>query len=223
MGGLRSTSWRRRLLGLTCATALAWSGPAHAGQLKAAKAPRVSGPLSLAGSACSKDTATHEGQVIARLDSCVWIYEFDNTMETDPLRTYGVGWVQTSVDPVNGWCATKVESELTLPDEVEALKRTPKSKVAVKKKSRTSVKLKVDAGGYASLEEGRVSQRFNLFPAGMRPSGSLDGGIVRTTWTGRESARLAFALGAEISWELLGTPSIRGGLGHMSFVKSSRC
>ena len=227
MGGLRSGIRWRRFLVLACALTLAWGFPAHAGQLRASKNPRVSGPLDLRGKTCAKDSAVHEGKTLANLQICVWLYEFDSMMETDATQTYGVGWVQTAVDPVNGWCATKIDSEMYLPDEVDPLTRAPSKKLATKKKTRVRVKLKVDADGNAA-EEARISQAFNLFPATLSPTSALEDGVVRTTWKGRESSKLAFALGAEMSWGYdplnpFWKPSIRGGLGHMSFVKSNRC
>ena len=188
----------------------------------AAKNPRVSGPLQPSSSSCAKNKATHEGQTIARLQSCIWLYEFDAAMETDFARTYGVGWVQTTVDAVNGWCATKVGSELTLPGTVSLHDSAPKKKMTTNKKTRARVRLNVDAEGYA-LSEASISQSFDLYRRVLSTAVPDTKRAVRTTWRGRESSKLAFALGAEISWSVLDTPHIKGGLGRMSFVKSRRC
>lgn len=78
-------------------------GAAHARQLRANDQPATSGPLDRAGSQCSDQKLKHRGKVIAKVESCIWVYQFDQTMETDLLATYGVVWVQNTVDPVNGW------------------------------------------------------------------------------------------------------------------------
>ena len=223
MGGLRSQRRPVRYVVAALVAATAMVVPADAGQMGAARNPRVSGPLELSGSSCAKDKAVHEGETIALLESCIWLYEYDMAMETDLLRNYGAGWVQTTVDPINGWCATKVGSELTVPAAVSVHDYAPKRKLTTKKKTRERDKLKVDAEGNAGLEEGTVSQRFDLFPRTLATSVPDTNRAVRTVWRGRESSKLAFALGAEISWELADSPSMKGGLGKMSFVKSRRC
>lgn len=190
--------------------------------MAASRDPRVSGPLSLAGSKCGPDEAKHEGKTIAKVKSCLWLYEFDSTRETDLLRNYGVGWVQTTVNPVNGWCATKVDSNLNLPVDMRRHSTAPTRRVQVARASRTTVKLKVDADGHA-IEKASVAQSFKIFPKSWKPTLSDDGRKIGTVWRGRESSTLAFALGAEVSWESLATPRISGGLGKMSFVKSRGC
>ena len=222
MGGLRSAHRAGRYVVVAIVAAALTALPAQARQMGAAKSPRVSGPLTLAGSSCADDKALHEGKVIAVLESCIRLYEFDVAMETDLVRNYGVGWVQTTVDPINGWCATRVVSELALPGTVALHNSAPKRKLTTRKKTRARVRLNVDAEGYA-LEKASVSQRFDLFPRALTATVPDTKRAVRTTWRGRESSKLAFALGAEISWEVIDSPNIKGGLGRMSFVKSRRC
>ena len=226
MGGLRSISRKRRHLAVAIAIAVGAifvPAPAQAGQIKASKAPQVSGPLSLADEKeCLADKATYQGTTIARMNLCVWLYEFDEKMETDLTRTYGVAWVQTTVDAMNGWCATKVESNIKLPSGVKRHAYAPARKLSTKKRRRTTVKLTATANGNA-LDNGTVSQSFDLFPKTWTPSLANQGKTIRANWVGGESSKLAFAMGAEISWEFLSAPSIRGGLGNMRFVKSRRC
>ena len=222
MGGLRSAHRGRRYVTVSLVTAALLAVPAHAGQMGASKNPRASGPIELSGRSCANDKAVHEGETIALLNSCIWLYEFNKAMETDLARSYGAGWVQTTVDPVNGWCATKVASELSVPGTVTLHNSAPQRRVTTKKKTRTRVKLNLDAEGNA-VDEANISQRFNLYPRKMWTAIPDSNRAVQTTWRGRESSKLAFALGAEISWGMLETPNIKGGLGRMSFVKSRDC
>lgn len=218
----RRTKAHRIISIVLVASALLAGATARADQINASSRPRVNGPLSPAASACGEDRAKHEGKTIAKVESCLRLYEFDALMETDPLRTYGVGWVQTTVNPVNGWCATKVDSTMMLPDSVTQHSSAPARKIEVDGPSRATVKITTDAAGHA-LQNGSVAQSFTLFPKLLKPDTSNGGRTLTTTWKGRESSTLAFALGAEISWQILETPNVRGGLGNMSFVKSRGC
>ena len=222
MGGLRSAHRGRRYLTVSLLAAVLLAVPAHAGQIGASKTPRTSGPIELSATSCAKDKAIHEGQTIARLDSCIWLYEYNKAMETDPLRSYGAGWVQTTVDPVNGWCATKVGSELSVPGTVTMHNVAPKHRLVTKGKRRARVRVKLDAEGYA-VEDASIGQGFDLYPQRVSTAVPDSNRAVHTMWRGRESSKLAFAVGAEISWEALATPNIKGGLGRMRFVKSRRC
>lgn len=229
MGGLRpGLDRRRRVAAAVTAVALAFGtvAPARAGQIAASKDPKVSGPLSVKDWDCLRDKARYKGTTIARMQLCVWFYEFDKTMEVDLARNYGVAWVQNTVDAVNGWCAAKVESNIKLPSNVKRHAYVPKRKVVAKKRRRATVRLEVTANGSA-VEDGKVVQSFGLFPKTWTPSLANEGRTIRATWAGRESSKLAFALGAEISWaqgdEIYSSPSISGGLGSMRFVKSRRC
>ncbi len=224
MGGLRPASRKRQRVAAAVATVALFvvAAPAEARQIAASKDPRVSGPLSLVGSDCGTHNATYGGTTIAKMKSCVWLYEFDEKMETDLERTYGVAWVQNTVDATNGWCATKVESNIKLPSGVERHAHAPARKLSTKKRRRTTVKLNVTADGNA-IENGSVSQTFDLFPKTWTPSLANGGQTIKAAWAGRESSKLAFAMGAEISWAFLSSPSIRGGLGNMRFVKARGC
>lgn len=202
-------------------SALLIAAPAH-GQPPASHDPRVTGPLYLVGRSCGADRLAHEGEPLAKVQSCIWLYEFDMLWETDATRTFGVAWVQATVKPLNGWCATKVSTEVALPDTVNRHGRAPTRDISTKTTDRVRVKLVADADNHA-LQPGTIDQAFDLYRGSMKPALANHGQTVRTTWTGQESDELAFVTGAEISWQVLGTPEIRGGLGQMSFVKASNC
>ncbi|MDQ4143383.1 MAG: hypothetical protein M3198_06510 [Actinomycetota bacterium] len=181
----------------------------------------MNGPLELIASDCQADVAKHEGKTIARMYSCLRLYQYEAGSETDVLRDHGVGWIQTTVDAVHGWCAARVQSRLIVPDSLELHSSAPRHKLEPTRRERATVTVKTDAQGNG-LETGSVSQSFDVFPQSLKPK-VVDDRKVLTKWEGRESARLAFALGAEVSWGLDASPSIIGGLGKMSFVKAKGC
>ena len=221
-GGLRPASKGRFALAIwLVVSALLWAAPAQ-GQPPATNEPRVSGPLYLAGLSCGDNKLKHEGKVLAKVASCVRLYEYDTLMETDVNRSFGVAWVQTTVDPMNGWCATKVRTEVILPGSVNRLGRAPNRLISRSKPGKARIKISTTADD-TGLEEGSVSQDVNLYPRSLKPSLAKSGRIVRTEWNGQESRELAFVSAAEISWDVLATPEIRGGLGKMLFLKGRGC
>jgi hypothetical protein len=201
--------------------ALLFAAPAH-GQPGAGDDPRVTGPLYLVGSSCGDDRLTHEGETLAKVQSCIRLYEFDTIWETDATRTFGVAWLQSTVKPMNGWCATKVSNDVVLPETVSRHGRAPAKETSTKKPDRVRVKLIADAD-HNAIEVGTIAQSFDMYPVSLEPSLANRGQTIRTTWKGQESDELAFVTGTEVSWQVLQTPEIRGGLGKMSFVKSSDC
>jgi hypothetical protein len=219
---LRGRAHRSIAIALVASFVIA-GAPAHAGQTKASKNPKVTGPLALTDSACGDKRIMHEGKPLAQVESCVFLYEFDTLMETDVTQTYGVAWVQTTVDPLNGWCVTSADSELLLPSSVERHGRTPTKAMSTSKRKRVNVGLDVTAGANA-LEYAYIGQGFDLYPKSLSASLANGGRTVRTSWKGSESSTLFSALGAEISWPVLSSPGrIRGGLGNMNFLKKNKC
>ncbi|MDQ4096140.1 MAG: hypothetical protein M3174_08060 [Actinomycetota bacterium] len=221
-GGRRQgTRARRAVIVTLVALALVAGATAHAGQTSAAKSPRLQGPIRELNSHCpAKERARHEGKVIAVLEMCLWIYELDRAAPYVSPRNFGVGWLQTTVNPVNGWCATKVESTLT-PQGSEIEESTwPRRQIRANKRTRMTARVTTDADG-SSLENASVAQSFTLFPRTLTPT--VRNGTLKTTWKGKESSTLAFVVGAEISWDAAATPGLRGGLGGMSFIKKRGC
>ena len=192
------------------------------GQPPATDEPNVNGPLHLAGMSCGHNKLKHEGKALAKVHSCVRLYEFDSVMETDVTRTFGVAWVQTNIDPLNGWCATKARAEVILPDTVSQHARVPIRQIDSNKRDRVKVKLTARADGFA-IQNATIAQSIDVYPDSLDAKIADGGRIVRTEWKGEESDELAFVSAAEISWQVLDTPHIRGGLGEMSFVKTPKC
>jgi hypothetical protein len=197
-------------------------GTAHARQLSAGNPPTVSGPLSSAGYQCTDQKLKHEGKVIAKLESCIWVYRFDEAMETDLFKTYGAVWMQSTVDPVNGWCATKVPTEISIPQDAQRESFAPTGSTAIGDAKKVTTKLVVDASG-AAMENGRVSNAYKLYRRSLKTT-SLDGGrTTRFTWTGQESRKLAFVGGVQASWSTIDAPQFRAGFDEMSFIKTEGC
>lgn len=221
--GLRPKRFRGRT---ALAISLVWSAllvaaPALS-QPPAAKDPRVTGPLYLVGMSCGDNKLKHEGDTLAAVESCIRLYEYDTLSETDVVNTYGVAWVQTSVNPVGGWCATQVETEVVLPGTVTTHATAPKKGVSPRKRDTVSVKITSSAGG-AGIQDASIRQNLDVYPKSLQPEVAKNGRIVRTNWRGRESSNLAFVAAAEISWQMLDSPQIRGGLGQMRFIKAPGC
>ncbi len=191
-------------------------------QTSADEPPDVSGPMHAGDAQCGGGPLTHEGRLLARVRTCIWFIPFDELSETDLTRSYGVLWVQNTVDPVGGWCATRVPTEIKISKDAERHARTPSSRVKTRRPRPVTTSLTVDADGHA-VENGRVKQSYRLYRRGLTPSLAEDGRIVRSTWKGKESDKLFFAAGAEVSWELFSSAKFKGGLGKLSFVKSRGC
>ena len=201
--------------------ALLWAAPAL-GQPPATKDPRVTGPLYLAGMSCGDEKLKHEGEMLAKVASCIRLYEYDSLSEVDPTVTYGIAWVQTTVDPVNGWCATKVRSEVLLPNNVSRYSHAPTRKMTPNGRESVTVNLRSDAQKFG-LSQGIVRQTIDVYPDSIESSFVRDGRVFRTQWRGEESRELAFVSAVEIGWQMLEAPQIRGGLGRMGFIKSPGC
>ena len=212
----------RRALGVFAALLLL-APSASADQTSARDEPDVSGPLELVDEGCSGGGVRHEGRRIARVMSCVRLYQFDEVMESDPLRSYGVAWVQTTVDAARGWCTKAVNTNIVLGTDIERHGRAPAQRIRIYRPRPLRVHLAADANGYG-MADAWIAQRVTAFRGTLTPSTGNEGRLLRLTWAGRrQGAKLAFAMGAEISWGYFAGPEIRAGLGQMRFVKRRRC
>lgn len=217
-----------RSVALVVALTLPGTSPATAGgsQLDPYDRPDASGPLTFQGKGCGKRTARSQGDLVAVLRYCVFLYTLSPTAELDPLRDYGAAWAQTEVDPRNGWCATNVRSEVSLPKQARGHATAPKDMDAgAPKQARTS--LVVDAQGLA-LSNGVLRQTYRLYPGGITGAVSDHGRDYRVTWNGRTNKTLAFAVGREFSVPtgdvLLGElGSFGAGLSSLRFVRAPGC
>ncbi len=171
------------------------AGVANA-QLDAREAPNVSGPLIHTGGSCDAGRERAGGQVVVVLRACSDVYGFKAGKETDPNRDYEVIWLQTSVEPRNGFCATDVTSTLKVPKGTRIERKAPRYK-RTDERIRYKTRLVARAGGSA-VRRGVVKQKFGLLPRVLDPT--VRGRTFTLEWRGRTSKALGFAMGVEISY-----------------------
>lgn len=193
---------RGPLAGALIAVFVAGLTPPAAGQLDARAEPVVTGPLTTLGDGkkCRATKYEVDGDVVARAKICLFLYAFDPDMEDDEDRDYGVMWAQTNVDTRGGWCAFKVNTEVSVPKDMPMHAKVPRAR-KIRARKKVTWKLKVDAEGNAS-EEATVKKRLTLYPRSLSRS-RRDGGdfdLVRVTWRGETAQKLGFVSGFEVSW-----------------------
>lgn len=189
------------------ATLMSVATPAAADQqLRSAARPRAEGPLAFEGRSCGVQRVRASGTTVAVGRSCLFLYTFSASAELDPLRDYGVAWVQTELDPMNGWCATAVGTGIFLPDRLRGHARAPAGHDARSPRPVTTV-LRVDAEGSA-LSDASVRQGFVLHPRRLRSSLSRGRRTLVVAWEGRTDRPLAFAAGLAFSGDA--TASVLG-------------
>jgi hypothetical protein len=206
----------RLLAAALIAPLISLATPAAAGQqLRATHRPRAAGPLVFEGRNCGVQKVRGAGVTVAVGRSCIFLYTFSATAELDPLRDYGVAWVQTELDVMNDWCATAVGAGIFLPDHLHGHARAPAARAA-SSATRVTTVLPVDAEGNA-LTDASVRQSFILQPQRLHSSLSRGRRALVVRWEGRTDRPLAFAAGLEFSSDatasLLGRGiSFNGGL-----------
>ncbi|HVF53733.1 MAG TPA: hypothetical protein VNC78_09030 [Actinomycetota bacterium] len=207
----------KRLLALFLAM-LVMVGPgapsALAAQADAREDPAVSGPLTLSGKDCrTSKEETEAGEVAGRARICLFIYAFDPAEEDDLTLDYGIVWAQSNVDASLGWCSKKAQTDIIVPHTMPIYHRAPEAGTITEARDVT-VTLEADADGN-SPSEGSVSKDVTIFPDELtrsrRPVDAPEENapaadqadaqdVVRLTWVGSQSKKLAFATGFETSW-----------------------
>jgi len=169
-------------------------------QMDATDDPEVTGELELETDGCRTQREKHRGRVVAKGKTCLRIYTYDSSAETDDERNYGVVWLQSNLNSRRGWCGSKVISDVDLPNNVTAESRAPK-RLQLNRRRAYETSLTATAGGAGIGEETTISQDQILFPEKVRTKVLADKNIFRLRWVGREKRKLGFASGAEFSWE----------------------
>lgn len=212
---------------------LLWPGQAGgvaASQPGARDKPEASGPLSFEGRSCEqkeevfKDPVTGKRETVAVAEACVLLYVYDPAKEDDGARDYGIVWLQTTVDARNGWCATKVKSDLTITDDAKLFEHDPKKTIETKHKERVKVSVTTNAQDHGE-GTGRLKQSFTLRPERLKPSleEKASASLFRLRWTGQTNKKLAFVSGVEISWDAEDSvDSMSSGLSY-EFEKRGSC
>lgn len=196
----------RKLLGgvMVVMLAVGFALPALGAQLKASDRPAKSGPLSYDGTSyngpdCRNDQAAFGGEIIARYKTCSFFYRFDPDSETNSRRDYGALWLQSQVNPDNGWCASKVTTKLELLDRSARVQRATKRHSSPASSKRVVARLRVDAGGKAT-EAGKLRNGFKLYPKEFSSTYRKGSDTLRLFWNGATRRTVAFAGGIAISW-----------------------
>ena len=182
-------------------------------QLNARSQPGVSGPISLFSRDCSEPYGQYEDEFWRDFDGelCMFRYIFDPLAELDVANDYGMVWAQISVDH-DSFCIDAVEPMLLflrlLPGfELRVVSTTPRDRLVARAARTVRETLESDAGGWATDDAAHLTQTYRLLPR------VLSGGEVkvfddqgnqraRWKWSGHTSKRLAFVVGAVVSWKV---------------------
>ena len=219
--------------GLTVAVAtLLLSGllggvPASADQLNAKDDPKASDNLTFMGRKCATQRDKHKRKVVAVIHSCQRFYAFDPAVEDDANRDYGVFWLQSTIDPADGWCATSVSSDVVFSsDAARVVSTAPVKTINTQDPARLVTVLPVDANNHAT-QEGKIKQHSRFYPDSLAADVTKKDGRTRfrLTWTGSSDHVLALVSGEQISWATADGPpqGTRFGLRKYGLVQKESC
>lgn len=212
---------RRGLAAGMVLTFLLVGGSASAAQMDARNAPSTSGPVDLLSRRCASTVETHEGEVIATAESCLYFHTLDPLKETDEERDFGVIWLQTTVNARRGWCTSEVTSDINLPGGVTVHSSTPHSRSVGRVRAMTS-EIVADAQGKAR-RAGVVKKSFTLYPRGIEAYFNNARSRYRVRWNGSTKEKLGFASGLELSWPRRDPPLSFSSSLTYQFRKSRTC
>lgn len=205
-----------------------WAAPAGAVQLDAHDDPKVSDNMTLGGKKCATERDKNEGEVVAVIHSCQRFYVLDPSSEDDPDRDYGAFWLQSTIAPRAGWCATKVASDMVFPSSSKVISRAPSASATIDEAHRLRTKLTIGAHGHAQTP-GSISQASRAYPDDLTPllSRDADKGTTRfrLLWTGSNSHVLALVSGVQLSWSVDAGPpkTTRFGLRKYTLQQKDSC
>lgn len=194
----------RLTAGLVMMLLLVPLAPAHA-QLVADDTPEVSGPLNPGKAKCSRDTVPNpsgEGADVARVKLCSWLIKFDPNAENDRALNYGFMWAQSTIRPLNGYCALRVETKIRLPyGKGNVYNRTPHRSIQIDAPRDKRAILRTAARGHSS-QTGTATQTYRLQPRELEVRfrrGNL-GRVWSTVWRGKTARKLGFVNALSTSW-----------------------
>ena len=222
-----------RSRGLTVAAATLVLGlgvgtvPAAAEQLDAKNDPKTSDNVTLAGRKCATERDKKDGEVVAVIHSCQRFYLLDATAEDDGARDYGAFWLQSTIDPAPGWCASSVASDMVFSSTAaKVVSTSPAEAVATAEASRLKTVLDLDANDHAT-QAGRISQASRQYPDGLTPDVTKADGKTRfrLTWNGSNGHVLALVSGLQVSWKTDDGPpkTTRFGLRKYTLRQKNNC
>ena len=176
----------------------AFPGLAAGEQMTAAEPPVVEGPLTPQDPRCDRKREIFKGEVAGVAKRCLHFYVYDPASETDFEHDYGVLWLQSSVDGRNGWCASRVNPKIVLPEGLGLHARAPTEGKKVDERSPMTTELSLDANG--SGEPASIKQEWIAYPQAFSAALTPDNTLFKMNWNGSTSRPLGFAQGIEVSW-----------------------
>jgi hypothetical protein len=172
------------------------------GQLGAGDTP-LDGGLEDEDKNCRRDEQRLDGALAATTRQCSFGFLLPATQEMDEQSDYGAAWVQTTLDSRRGWCATRVQMDVALPDGASPIAFSPEAFRTKRPRVRSTV---LNVGDPELSQIVSVLQSSYLVQPGRITVDPREGGqVVRLVWRGRSGADLALALGVAVSWPAAGT------------------
>jgi hypothetical protein len=189
-------------IALSSGSVLPSPAAAQNAQMSASDDPQVSGPLSLQEEKCDRKVQNYEGDKVAVARRCLRFYTYDPASESALDRDYGALWLQSTVNPVDGWCTTRTGSKIILPKDLGLHSRAPRKKRTIEERGpfTTTLDVTVEDNGAAAS----IAQDWIAYPRSLKPS--LTERVFKLGWGGKTGAKLAFAHGIEISWTMSSPP-----------------
>jgi hypothetical protein len=191
--------------------------------------PKRSGPLNQDDPrACGRDTLKKwingRREVVAKAETCLYVFNYDPQREDNENRDYGIAWIQARVEPRGAWCAKRVWSDLVVSEDTKIHKRAPAKNFKIGKSRKVEVKLTSFANG-ASDEKATVSEKTTIHPRRLRHSSFRFKGqpVFRQRWTGQRGRPVNLTSGAEVSWEHDDPPDAISSSLLYDFERRGRC
>ncbi|HET7481545.1 MAG TPA: hypothetical protein VFK89_01665, partial [Actinomycetota bacterium] len=122
-------------------------------------------------------------------------------------------WLQANVNSSHQWCTQKVISEVDLPSDITVGDLAPADFDITRTRTfRTKLSTNADGNG---TERAQITQDQIVYPNHIGTRLVNDSNIFRLKWRGDEDDKLAFASGAEISWDAADSPG--GSTFHLNY------
>jgi len=150
------------------------------------------------------------GEVTSNWTFCTYFYRYSTAQDNNSNRNFGAMWISTRVKPTNGWCASRVISQLGVQTSGtgNVIKRAPQGGGMEANNSRSvQTRLVVDAGGSGSTN-GVLKKAWTLRPGDVNIRKFNQGGFtnLRLNYDGPTKKTAAFAGAFEMSWPQGGNP-----------------
>ncbi|MGH2774509.1 MAG: hypothetical protein ACRDJT_03620 [Actinomycetota bacterium] len=150
------------------------------------------------------------GRVMSKWTFCTFFYRYSAAQDNNSNRDFGAMWLATRTNPVNGWCARRVVSQLGVQTSGtgKVLKRAPQGRSLGANRSRTvQTRLVVNAGGSGSLK-GVLKKNWTLHRGDLKIRKFKRGGFtnLQLDYEGPTEKTASFAAAFEMSWPQGGRP-----------------